>query len=215
VGRAHGLAAIAVAVAVLGGCSGSGGSGGSAATTTSRRTPTTVGPSRPTSTRPAANLEDAPGALFTAGWPKGSGGECAGQQPGRAGVVMTFCHGPATVTVTLPDGAHTLRGVCWFNGSTLEVDAGVTVGRAFSGPWPDYVTMQLPSSAGPVDQTFVAWIDGRQHLVETAFGTMVEPKTASGAPIPPGTVSGRDLTIDAKGYSGTDQATDALHVACG
>lgn len=180
---------LAASLVVLGACSSSGGGGGSAARSTATHATSTT---RPVTTAPAG---DGPGAIFATGWPRSSGGSCGGMVPGQAGVVMTFCHGPATVAITLPDGTHTLRGVCWSNNGKLEVDAGVTVGVDHRGPWPDYFTSQPSAAAGASDGTVVAWIGGKETLVESAATRLSGAGLTHLAPVVrhvSGTFSGND-----------------------
>jgi hypothetical protein len=173
--RARRIRAVLVVPAVLAslavaGCSSSGGSDGS-----SRSTSTTEpAAERTTSTTTKASDTDAPGLAFAHGWPKGSGGECDGHSPGEDGVLMTFCHGEAQVTVTATPGAapRHLQGVCWIDAGSLEVDAGVTVGRGWKGAWPDYVTLRAAASTGPSGTIVAAWIDGTEHLLQDARGTV-------------------------------------------
>jgi hypothetical protein len=200
-----GLAAAGVAALLVAGCSSGGGSAGEGGTTTTRGKPTTT----TSTTRPSSN-RDAPGTAFATGWPKGSGGECAGHRPGKGGVLMTFCHGRAKVTVTTPDGPHELVGVCWRDARELEVDAGVTVGEGWDGPWPDYVTFRADATSGDTSNHVVAWIDGTEHLLQDMQGSISLDGKRPGNTIGPAAVAAGRVKAE---YEGTDLQRQEIKVS--
>ena len=198
---------------ILAACSSSSHDSASTTTTPGAATTTTKAVAT-TSTLPRSN-EDAPALSFAHGWPADSGGSCDGHEPGKAGVLMTFCHGPSTITVKLADGDHVLKGVCWFDAGHLEVDAGTTVGGAFTGTWPDYATFQGPTTVGTGSASGVAWISGTQHLLDTASVTVTVDGLAADAPITAAILHDKTDLITATGHDVLNGQVETITATCG
>ena len=206
--------ALVAALGLVAGCSSSGdGSaakddGPTATTTTAPRS----GSSGSTTSTTDAGPDDAPDAIFRDGWPKQAGGTCDGHEPGKAGVLMTFCNGPARVRVITDGGIRDLRGVCWTNAGRFEVDAGVAVDRTFAGPWPDYVTFQAGTTPGPISPTLVAWISGHEYLAETTKGAL---SVRSGGTTSTTTGDLSPMAVTLEGVDGLTKAPVRVDLQCG
>jgi len=174
-----------------------------------KSTATTTTSDRSNSSTTTSPDTDDPDAHFTAGWPEGSGGDCGEHTPGKGHVLMTFCNGPATVTAIFDGTPHELKGVCWVNGPNLEIDAGVAPGPGFTGPWPDYVTTQVPLEAGAIRGAVVfANVGGVRRQSSYALGTLA-PALAQGTGITADTLRTQKVTGEVKSIAaiGDDEVT--------
>jgi hypothetical protein len=158
-------AAIGLLVTLVFGCSSSS-HGASKTTTTQAGTPTTQ------SAALSGDDTDSPQAIFAHGWPPpGSGGTCSGATPGKAKILMTFCHGTAQIELHLPGSKLVTGGVCWINGSNLELDWGAQTAEGFTGPLPDSFTMMMPSQPGPIDGSIAMFsFNGKESQFPLIFG---------------------------------------------
>lgn len=181
----------------------------------SKAHPSTTQPSttrRSTTTTPDT---DDPNAMFTKGWPDGSGGACGDHSPGAAHVLMTFCNGPATVTVTIDGTPHEIKGVCWINGPKLEIDAGTAPGAGFEGTWPDYVTTQVPTQSGTsVGSVLSATIGGVRRQAGYAFTTIVAG-TSEGTTVDADMIRTTKVTGTVKGIPATGDDDVSATFDCG
>ena len=207
------LVALVAALTLVAGCSSSGdGSAANDAGSAPTTSATGSGSTTSKTTTTDAGPDDAPDAIFRDGWPKQAGGACDGHEPGKAGVLMTFCNGPARVRVMTDHGIRDLRGICWTNAGRFEVDAGVAVDRTFTGPWPDYVTFQAGTAPGPISPTLVAWTGGRESLVEATKGAL-SIRSGATTSTTAGDVSRMAVTLE--GVDGITKAPVRVDLQCG
>jgi len=183
------------ALVVATGCSSHKDSATKASTTTAPAT------AAPTSAVP----DDSPQAIYAHGWPPhGAGGSCDGHVPGTAKILMTYCHGTAQIMLKLPEGTKVVKnGVCWINGTGLELDWGTATGEGFTGKMPDYLTLLMPSSPGPLDGSSAMFaFGGTPRYIPSTFGDVGDDLNHA-LPIAPallpkvkGDFSGKDFASD-------------------
>ncbi len=76
--------------------------------------------------------------------------DCSKYPAGSAGVIRTFCDGPAVVKLSVGAAAYTLTGgSCSTTGNVFTLNLGVASGPGLAGPKPDYIGLTANTANGP------------------------------------------------------------------
>ena len=97
---------------------------------------------------------------------------CSAYPTGAAGVIRTFCDGPAAATVTIAGKTHTLQGgTCQNQEGLFSLNIGVVSGPDLAGPKPDYFGLTTTTTAGPfTNATLAVTVDGKGYALTSNTG---------------------------------------------
>lgn len=107
-------------------------------------------------------------------------GPCGSYPKGVAGVINTFCDGPAVVNLTIGAKTYTLHGgACSTDAGVFTLNLGVVSTEELAGPKPDLISLSTPEPAGPFDNAaLTVTVDGKNYPL-TANSGVLNDKTGS------------------------------------
>lgn len=96
---------------------------------------------------------------------------CSAYPMGSAGVIRTFCDGPATVNLTIAGVLHTMKGgTCEGQDGPFTLNLGVISGPGLAGPKPDYIGLSTPNAGPFTNAVLSVTVDGKDYAVPTNAG---------------------------------------------
>jgi hypothetical protein len=116
--------------------------------------------------------------------------DCHKYPQGAAGVIRTFCDGPAVVTLTIAGAPRTLTGgTCSNAGGIFSLNLGVVSGPDLAGAKPDYFGITVPVASGAFSNAVMGLdLDGKAYALAensgevTATGGRFTAKAVGGGP---------------------------------
>jgi hypothetical protein len=96
---------------------------------------------------------------------------CSAYPAGAAGVIRTFCNGPAAATVIIAGRSHALSGgTCQSQDGLFTLNIGVVSGPDLAGPKPDYLGLTTQAAGPFANAALSITVDGKVYAVTANTG---------------------------------------------
>lgn len=101
-------------------------------------------------------------------------GPCSGYPKGSAGVLNTYCDGPAVVKLSIGAKTYVLHGgACARDAGQFSLNLGVVSTDELAGPKPDFIGLNTSDAQGPfTDATLAVTVDGKTYPLPANDGEL-------------------------------------------